>query len=74
MVNVVLVSGTNKFHGSAYEFFRNSVLDANTFFNNKAGIKKPTFGRNNFGATLGGPIKRDKTFSSRTTTGSASGP
>ncbi|HET8550071.1 MAG TPA: carboxypeptidase regulatory-like domain-containing protein, partial [Bryobacteraceae bacterium] len=55
-------SGTNDFHGSAYEFFRNDKLDANTFFNNRARIAKPAFRRNEFGGTFGGPILRDKTF------------
>jgi hypothetical protein len=55
-------SGTNSFHGSAYEFLRNDKLDANTFFNNRAGIQKPAFRRNEFGGTFGGPIRRDRTF------------
>ena len=55
-------SGTNEFHGSLYEFFRNDKLDANTFFNNRAGIPKPAFRRNEFGGTFGGPIRKDKTF------------
>jgi hypothetical protein len=55
-------SGTNKFHGSAYEFLRNDKLDANTFFNNRSGVPKPAFRRNEFGATIGGPIRRDRTF------------
>ncbi|MBM3749191.1 MAG: carboxypeptidase regulatory-like domain-containing protein, partial [Acidobacteria bacterium] len=55
-------SGTNQFHGSAYEFLRNDKLDANTFFNNRLGAPKPAFRRNEFGATLGGPIRRDRTF------------
>jgi Carboxypeptidase regulatory-like domain len=55
-------SGTNKFHGSAYEFLRNDKLDANTFFNNRSGVPKPAFRRNEFGATFGGPIRRDRTF------------
>jgi len=55
-------SGTNSFHGSAYEFFRNNVLDANTFFNNRAGVARPAFRRNEFGATFGGPIRKDRTF------------
>jgi len=55
-------SGTNSFHGSAYEFLRNDKLDANTFFNNQSGAPKPAFRRNEFGGTIGGPIRRDKTF------------
>jgi hypothetical protein len=55
-------SGSNRFRGSAYEFFRNDKLDANTFFNNRAGIDRPSFRRNEFGGTFGGPIRRDKTF------------
>src|SRR5262245_45069380 len=55
-------SGTNSFHGSAYEFLRNSALDANTFFNNRLGAPRPAFCRNEFGATGGGPIRRDRTF------------
>lgn len=55
-------SGTNALHGSAYEFLRNDKLDANTFFNNRAGVRKPAFRRNEFGGTIGGPIRRDRTF------------
>ena len=55
-------SGTNAIHGSAYEFLRNSVLDANQFFNNALGAPKPGFRRNQFGGSVGGPIKRDKLF------------
>jgi hypothetical protein len=51
-------SGTNQMHGSAYEFFRNSALDARNFFD----TKKPPFRRNQFGASLGGPIRKDRTF------------
>ncbi|MFY9558665.1 MAG: TonB-dependent receptor [Terriglobales bacterium] len=51
-------SGTNEFHGSVYEFFRNSALDARTFFD----MKKPPFHRNQFGVSLGGPILKDRTF------------
>jgi len=51
-------SGTSEFHGSVYEFFRNSVLDARNFFD----TKKPPFRRNQFGASLGGPILKDRTF------------
>ena len=55
-------SGSNGLHGSAYEFLRNSVMDANPFFNNRAGVAKPAFRRNEFGGTVGGPIRKDKTF------------
>ena len=52
-------SGTNAIHGSMYEFFRNSVFDARNFFDRSS---VPDFGRNQFGASLGGPIKKNKTF------------
>src|SRR5262245_49909608 len=55
-INVVTRSGTGKFHGSGYEFFRNDVLTANNFFTNKAGLKRPPLRYNNFGWTLGGPV------------------
>jgi hypothetical protein len=62
-VTVVLTrSGSNEMHGSLYEFLRNSDLDANTFFGNRAGIPKAAFRRNEFGGTFGAPIRRDKTF------------
>ena len=62
-VTIVLTkSGTNEWHGSAYEFLRNSVLDANTFFNNQAGKAKAPFRRNEFGGVIGGPIRKGKTF------------
>ena len=55
-------SGTNEFHGDVYEFIRNASLDANDFFLNRAGESKPRFQQNQFGATLGGPIRKDHTF------------
>ncbi|HVB85093.1 MAG TPA: TonB-dependent receptor [Candidatus Dormibacteraeota bacterium] len=58
-MNAVSKSGTNAFHGSAYEYFRNSALDARDFFD---GPKIPPFRRNQFGGSLGGPIKKDKAF------------
>ncbi len=57
-INVITRSGSNSFHGSAFEFFRNDRLDARNFFSNA--IPKNRY--NNFGATLGGPIFRDKLF------------
>ncbi|MDX2033509.1 MAG: carboxypeptidase regulatory-like domain-containing protein [Blastocatellia bacterium] len=54
--NIVTRSGTNEFHGTAYDYLRNDVLNANTFFGNRAGLKRPPFRYNQFGATIGGPI------------------
>ncbi|HWR16822.1 MAG TPA: TonB-dependent receptor [Terriglobales bacterium] len=62
LVNMVMKSGTNRFHGSAYEFIRNDKLDAANYFTNFFGQPKPPLRRNQFGGTLGGPIVRDKTF------------
>jgi len=62
VTNIVTRTGTNQFHGSAYDFLRNRALDANNFFNNAAGIPLPGLRLNNFGGTVGGPIRRDKTF------------
>lgn len=62
VVNAVSRSGTNAFHGNAYEFLRNSSLDSNDFFNTGAGKPKPPFRRNQFGGSAGAPIRKDKTF------------
>jgi hypothetical protein len=62
ITNIVTRSGTNDFHGTAYEYIRNKALDANTYFNNAADIPLPALKLNNFGGTVGGPIKRNKTF------------
>jgi hypothetical protein len=62
VVNLQIKSGTNAMHGSGFEFLRNSVFDANNFFNNRAGRDKPDFSQHQFGGTLGGPIVKDKTF------------
>jgi Carboxypeptidase regulatory-like domain len=61
-VNVVTKSGTNTLHGSAFEFFRNTDLNSEDFFANLAGLTRPVLNQNQFGATLGGPIKKDKLF------------
>jgi Carboxypeptidase regulatory-like domain len=58
-VLIVTQSGTNQLHGSLYEFIRNNALDARNFFD---GPSVPGFTRNQFGASLGGPVKNDKTF------------
>jgi len=59
VISVVTKSGTNEFHGSAYEFLRNNVLDARNFFNPG---ELPPFRRNQFGAAAGGPLLRDRVF------------
>lgn len=59
VINAVTKSGTNAFHGSAYEFLRNDVFDAKNYFNTTA---KPGFRQNQFGGSIGGPIKRNKLF------------
>jgi hypothetical protein len=62
VLNMVMKSGTIKFHGSLYDFVRNSALDANNFFANRARTRLASFKRNQFGANLGGPIFRDRAF------------
>ncbi len=59
VVNTASKSGTNSFHGSAYEFFRNSALDARNFFDPS---QIPAYRQNQFGGSIGGPIKKDKLF------------
>jgi hypothetical protein len=58
IINVVTKSGNNAFHGTAYEFWRNNILNAQGYLN----PQKPDFKQNEFGGTIGGPIRRDKTF------------
>ena len=60
-VVIITKSGTNAFHGSGYEFLRNEYTDARPFFT-AVGAKKPSFKQNTFGATIGGPIWKDRTF------------
>lgn len=62
VVNIITKSGTNQFHGTLFEFFRNDKLDANSFFSNLNGLSKPALRWNQFGGNLGGPIKHDKLF------------
>jgi hypothetical protein len=59
-VNAILKSGTKQFHGDAYEFFRNDVLNASDFFLNRAGQPRPVVRQNIFGASLGGPVGTEK--------------
>ena len=61
-VNIVTKSGTNQFHGTAFEYLRNSVLDAADFFTNKNGGTKNPLHRNQYGGTFGGPVLKDKLF------------
>src|SRR5579871_1131624 len=61
-VNVVTKSGTNSLHGAGYEFFRNTDLNAVDFFRNRAGGSRQVLNQNQFGGTIGLPIKRDKLF------------
>jgi hypothetical protein len=62
IINATTKSGTNQFHGDAYEFLRNWALDAATFWDNQAGLKTSQLRQNQFGGSAGGPIKKDKTF------------
>src|SRR5262249_39785393 len=61
IVNLATRSGTNDYHGEAFEFFRNNALDARNFFN-QSGVPQSPFKRNDFGADFGGPIKKNKAF------------
>jgi hypothetical protein len=62
VVNLQIKSGTNRLHGSAFEFHRDDAFDANNFFNNRAGRGKPQFRQDQFGGTVGGPVFKDRTF------------
>lgn len=61
-VNLVTKSGTNNFHGDAFEFFRNTALNANDWFFNREGLPKAVVNSNIYGGTFGGPVKKDKLF------------
>jgi len=62
VINLTSKSGTNLYHGSAYEFLRNKALNANTFFNNRSHIGRPAFTQNQFGGNVGGPVLKEKLF------------
>ena len=62
ILNATLRSGTNQFHGDAWEYIRNDHLDAADFFEDAAGLAKGRYQQNQFGATLGGPIMKNKVF------------
>ena len=62
VINLVFRSGTNQFHGSAFDFLRNSDLDSNNFFSNLKGVALPNFKRNQFGGSVGGPLSIPKLY------------
>jgi hypothetical protein len=62
VLNATVKSGTNEFHGDVWEFLRNDALDAANFFENAGGLTKGAYRQNQFGFTIGGPIKKNKTF------------
>jgi len=61
-ISVVTKSGTNTFHGTGFEYFRNDKLDANDWFANRSALLKPELRQNDFGGVLGGPIRKEKLF------------
>jgi hypothetical protein len=61
-IQVALKTGTSRYHGDVFEFFRNNVLNANDFFNNRAGVRRPVLRQNQFGGSLGGPVPWLKEF------------
>ena len=67
-VRIVSKSGANAFHGSAYDYLRNSKLDANNFFSNRNNIPLGSFRRNQFGGTLGGPVVIPKLYNGKNRT------
>ncbi len=62
ILNATIKSGTNEFHGNVWEFLRNDALDAANFFENSGGVPKGEYRQNQFGFTIGGPIRKNKTF------------
>src|SRR5512146_3428663 len=62
VVNLTTKSGTNTFHGTAYEYLRNKVLNANDYFTKQQGLPRPPLVQNQYGATIGGPLIKDRTF------------
>lgn len=68
VINVATRSGTNDFHGSLFEFLRNSKLDANSWANNRNGVNRAPFQRNQFGGTVGGPIVIPKLYNGKNRT------
>jgi hypothetical protein len=68
VMNFVSKSGTNDFHGTAYEFLRNNAMDANNFFNNSKGIDRPIYKQSDFGFSVGGPVWIPKVYRGRNKT------
>ncbi len=62
VINLTTKSGTNTFHGTAYDYLRNKVLNANDYFSNQAGLARVPLIQNQYGGTFGGPVIKDKTF------------
>ena len=62
VINLTTKSGTNTFHGTVYEYLRNKVLNANDYFTNQQGKPRPALVQNQYGATLGGPLVKNRTF------------
>jgi hypothetical protein len=62
VINVTIKSGTNELHGALFEYLQNDKLDANKWENNRAGVRRGAFRQNQFGAAVGGPIVKDRTF------------
>ena len=73
-VSLLTKSGTNSFHGSLYEFHRNTATSANNWFNNKTGVPREKLLRNNFGGAIGGPTIKTSSSSSSTTKASGRPP
>ena len=61
-ISLITKGGTNSFHGAGFYFYRPTAFSANNFFNNLAGVERPSLARNVFGGAIGGPIKKDKLF------------
>ena len=61
-VSIITRSGGNQFHGSAFDYFRNDVLDASDWFANSRGLRRPAIRQNDFGGVIGGPLVRDRAF------------
>ena len=68
IMNFVSKSGTNGFHGTAYDFIRNNAFDANNFFNNRSGIAIPIYKQHDFGASIGGPVLIPKLYNGKNKT------